>query len=83
MSYPIFRICAYSRKKEDASSLFKVTRTKDGKIVINNDNKVKGRSAYLSKDKDTILNAKKRHTLSKALKVNVSDDIYDSLLGLL
>jgi predicted RNA-binding protein YlxR (DUF448 family) len=39
-----------------------------------------GRGAYLSKDKDLILLAKKKKLLSKALECEVSDEIYDFLI---
>jgi predicted RNA-binding protein YlxR (DUF448 family) len=78
----ILRMCALTRNKKERDLLFRIVKTKEG-ILIQKDKILQGRGVYLSKDKDVILAAKKKKILSRHLKVDVSDDIYDELLNLL
>ena len=57
-------------------------KTPSGVILIEKDEHIMGRGAYLSKDKEIILLAKKRKSLNKALRTNVDDAIYDELLAM-
>ena len=83
MRKPIFRLCAYSRSKMERQLLFRVVKTPNHEIKIDLTYSIQGRGAYLSKDKQVIENAKKRHTLEKSLKVIDCQNIYDELLDLL
>ena len=83
MRKPIFRLCAYSRSKMERQLLFRVVKTPNHEIKIDLTYSIQGRGAYLSKDKQVIENAKKRHTLEKSLKVIDCQKIYDELLDLL
>ena len=83
MEKVILRTCAYSRLVNDRQSMFRVVKTPNHEIKIDLDGHLQGRGAYLSKDKSIIENAKKRHTLERALKVNDCENIYDQLLDLL
>ena len=83
MQKPIFRICAYSRSKVERKNLFRVVKTPNHEIKIDLSYSLQGRGAYLSKDKEVIQNAKKRHTLEKSLRVIDCQNIYDELLDLL
>ena len=83
MQKEIYRICAYSKKSYLRESMFRVVKTPNHEIKIDLDGILQGRGAYLSKDKSIIENAKKRHTLERALKVNDCSYVYDQLLDLL
>ena len=79
----IYRICAYSRKKNDRQSMFRVVKTPNHEIHIDLTYVLQGRGAYLSKDKDIIMSAKKRHVLERQLKVVDCQNIYDQMIDLL
>lgn len=79
----ILRICACSRRKCDRQSMFRVVKTPNHEIKIDLTYVMQGRGAYLSKDKDTILSAKKRHILEKHLHIVDCQNIYDELINLL
>ena len=79
----IYRICAYSRKKNDRQSMFRVVKTPNHEIYIDLTYVIQGRGAYLSKDKDIIMSAKKRHVLERQLKVVDCQNIYDQMIDLL
>ena len=83
MQKVIYRICAYSKKSYLRESMFRVVKTPNHEIKIDPSYKLQGRGAYLSKDKEVITNAKKRHILEKALRVVDCQKVYDELLELL
>ena len=83
MQKEIIRICAYSRIHKERQLLFRVVKTPNHEIKIDLTYSLKGRGAYLSKDKEAIKNAKKRHILEKSLKITDCQNIYDELLKLL
>jgi len=79
----ILRTCAYSRKVNDRQTMFRVVKTPNHEIKIDLTYHLPGRGVYLSKDKEVIVNAKKRHLLEKHLKVIDCQTIYDELINLL
>ena len=79
----ILRTCAYSRKANDRQTMFRVVKTPNHEIKIDLTYHLPGRGVYLSKDKEVIVNAKKRHLLEKHLKVIDCQTIYDELINLL
>jgi predicted RNA-binding protein YlxR (DUF448 family) len=79
----ILRTCAYLRELKNRQTMFRVVKTPNHEIHIDLTYALQGRGAYLSKDKDIILKAKKRHTLEKSLKVIDCQNIYDQLIDLL
>ena len=83
MEKVILRTCAYSRKVFDRQSMFRVVKTPNHEIKIDLTYHLPGRGVYLSKDKEVIANAKKRHGLEKSLKVVDCQSIYDELIKLL
>ena len=83
MRKEIFRTCLCSRKLLVRESMFRVVKTPNHEIIIDLNYKAQGRGAYLSKDKNLIMTAKKRRLLEKHLKVIDCQDIYDELIKLL
>ena len=83
MEKVILRTCAYLRKVNNRQTMFRVVKTPNHEIKIDLTYRLQGRGVYLSKDKEIITNAKKRHSLEKGLKVVDCQNIYDELLELL
>ena len=79
----ILRTCAYLRKVYDRQTMFRVVKTPNHEIKVDLTYHIKGRGVYLSKDKEVITNAKKRHCLEKCLKVVDCQNVYDELIKLL
>ena len=79
----VLRTCACSRKVLDRQSMFRVVKTPNHEIKIDLTYTLQGRGAYLSKDKNIIATAKKRHVLEKQLKIIDCQNIYDELINLL
>ena len=79
----VLRTCAYLREVKNRQTMFRVVKTPNHEIHIDLTYTLQGRGVYLSKDKDIIFQAKKRHTLEKSLKVVDVQNIYDELIKLL
>ena len=73
------RKCVATGEMRPKKELVRVVRSKEGEVSIDLTGKKSGRGAYLSKDKETVLLAKKRNILSKQLETSVDDAIYDEL----
>ena len=74
------RTCVVSREKLEKKDLFRVLRTPEGNIIIDETMKANGRGAYLKKDLDIIKKAKKGKVLDRHLEVCVPDEILDELI---
>ena len=79
----VLRTCVCSKEVCEKKDLLRIVRTPEMNVIVDLKGKANGRGAYLKKDKDIILNAKKTKVLDKKLEVEVPDTIYDELLGLL
>ena len=76
----VLRKCLASNEVKNRNDLFRIVRNKEGEVKVDFTFKMNGRGAYLSKDKDLILLAKKKKLLNRALDCEVSDEIYDFLI---
>jgi uncharacterized protein len=76
------RKCVATQEMKPKKELVRIVRSKEGEVSIDLTGKKSGRGAYLSKDKDAILVAKKKNILANHLGVQVSDEIYEQLLEL-
>lgn len=72
------RMCVVSRKMLPKQDLIRLVVTDEG-VVIDRSQKMDGRGYWISKNKDVIALARKRHAFSKVLKKNIDDSIYQKL----
>lgn len=79
----VLRTCVCSKEVCEKKDLFRIVRTPEKNVIIDLKGKANGRGAYLKKDKDIILLAQKTKVLDKKLDVDVPQNIYEELLGLL
>lgn len=77
------RKCVATGEMRPKKELIRIVRSKEGEVSIDPTGKKSGRGAYLTKDKETVLLAKKRNILSKQLEANIDDSIYEELLDLI
>lgn len=73
------RKCVVTNTQHPKAEMFRVVRTKEGDIVIDDTGKARGHGAYITKDIKVIELAQKKKTLDKALEVAVPDEIYEEL----
>ncbi|MEH7234732.1 RNase P modulator RnpM [Bacillus sp. JJ1562] len=76
------RKCLASGEMKPKKELVRIVRSKEGEVSIDLTGKKSGRGAYLSKDKECILLAKKKNILASQLKATIDDSIYEELLQL-
>ena len=79
----VLRTCVVTKEVLEKKDLVRVVRTPELTVIVDTKGKANGRGAYLKLDKDVILKAKQTKALDKKLEVEVPDNIYDELLGLL
>ncbi len=73
------RTCIATRTKYDKNLLVRIVKIKDGTISIDINHDIQGRGAYFYPTIDNVLVLKKRKLLNRALRCNVSGQIYNEL----
>ena len=73
------RSCVVTHEKCEKKELFRVVRTPEQNVILDETGKANGRGAYLKKDADVINKAKASKVLDKVLEVEVPDSLYDEL----
>ncbi|MCM3600150.1 YlxR family protein [Robertmurraya korlensis] len=76
------RKCVATGEMRPKKELVRIVRSKEGEVSIDLTGKKSGRGAYLTKEKEAILLAKKKNILSNQLQVQVTDSVYEELLEL-
>ncbi|MGI6787025.1 MAG: RNase P modulator RnpM [Acholeplasmataceae bacterium] len=77
------RTCVVLKTSRPKEELIRIVRDKEMNVSIDLMGKAPGRGAYLTKDRDVILKAKKTKILDKKLETNIPDNIYEQLLELI
>jgi predicted RNA-binding protein YlxR (DUF448 family) len=77
------RKCVATGEMRPKKELIRIVRSKEGEVSIDPTGKKSGRGAYLSKEKEAVLLAKKRSILSKHLEADIEESVYDELLDLI
>ena len=77
------RSCVVTREKLPKGELLRIVRTTDGTIVADETGKINGRGAYIKKDSEVLLLAKKNKALERALKTTIDDSVYDEILNII
>ena len=76
------RSCVVTREKLPKGELLRIVRTTDGTIVADETGKINGRGAYIKKDSEVLLLAKKNKALERALETTIDDSVYDEILNI-
>ena len=75
------RRCLATNQPFPKKEMFRIVRTPDGNVIVDDTGKANGRGAYLSKTKEAIMIAKSKKLLDKHLEATVSEEIYEVLLA--
>jgi hypothetical protein len=73
------RTCVVSHEKLPKGELIRVVRTPEGEVIIDETGRANGRGAYVKRDKEVILKARKTKLLERALETTISEDVYEKL----
>ena len=74
------RKCLATNESFPKKEMFRIVRTPEGKVLVDDSGKANGRGAYLSKTREAIAIAKQKSILDRHLEVKVSDEIYQELI---
>ncbi|MPM82479.1 hypothetical protein SDC9_129540 [bioreactor metagenome] len=77
------RTCIGCHSESPKRTLVRVVRSPDGIVTIDQSGKKPGRGAYLCLNRECIELARKKKALSRALRCEVDEKIYDELLSLI
>ncbi|MFS0643461.1 RNase P modulator RnpM [Siminovitchia sp. 179-K 8D1 HS] len=76
------RKCVATGEMKPKKDMIRIVRSKEGEVSVDLTGKKSGRGAYLSKDRQVILDAQKKNILANHLEADVTDEIYEELLSL-
>ncbi|HAJ93887.1 MAG TPA: DUF448 domain-containing protein [Synergistaceae bacterium] len=76
------RTCVGCGEESPKRELLRVIRTPEGEVRYDPTGRANGRGAYICRCRECLALAKKRKALSRALKTDVSEDVYENLLTL-
>ena len=74
----VLRLCVATREMLPKEKLIRIVSS-NGLVMIDRTGRANGRGAYLSKTQEALDLAKKKNLISRALKVNVPETIYEEL----
>ena len=72
-------MCSVTRERFPKQELLRVVKTKEGELKVDVTGKLNGHGAYIKKDFDVLEKAKKSKALSRALEIEIPDDIYTEI----
>ena len=75
------RKCLVSKEMLPKEELFRVVKTKEGKVLFDETNSLNGRGAYLKKDLSVLKTAKKKDVLKKAFNLEIDESVYDEMIA--
>lgn len=76
------RKCVATGEMKPKKEMIRIVRSKEGEVSIDQTGKKSGRGAYLTLDKEVIMNARKKDILSKHLQAEIDASLYEELLQL-
>lgn len=74
------RKCVATGEMKPKKELLRIVRSKEGEVSIDPTGKKSGRGAYLSKDPEAVLLAKKKNVLQHHLNTEIDSSLYDEIL---
>lgn len=77
------RTCMGCNEKKDKNELIRIIKNKDNEIFVDKTRKMEGRGAYICNDIKCLEKVIKSKRLERVLEINISDEIYESLRGVI
>ena len=70
-------------EKKDKNQLIRIVKSKDNEISIDRTGKMEGRGAYICDNEKCLEKVIKSKRLERVLETNISNEIYESLRGVI
>lgn len=77
------RTCMACNQKKDKNQLIRIVRNKENQIVVDKTGKQEGRGAYICNNIECLEKVIKTKRLEKVLECEISNEIYESLRGVI
>ncbi len=77
------RTCMGCNAKKDKKDLIRIVKNKNGQITIDKTGKLEGRGAYICDNKDCLEKIIKSKRLERVFDMQISNEIYESLRGVM
>lgn len=77
------RTCMGCNEKKEKNQLIRIVKNKENEINIDRTGKMEGRGAYICDDIKCLEKVIKSKRLERVLDINISDEIYESLRGVI
>lgn len=77
------RTCVVTKEKYPKMELLRIVRTPEQEVIIDLKGKANGRGAYIKKDREVVLKAKKSKVLERHLEITIKDEFYDEILNII
>ena len=77
------RQCTGCNERREKKELIRIIRTPEEEIVVDFTGKKNGRGAYICKSENCLNKLKKTKKLEKVFEINISDEFYESLRGVI
>ena len=73
------RQCVGCGEMKNKKEMMRVLKTPEETIVLDKTGKKNGRGAYLCKQKECLINARKNKGLERSFKMSIPNEVYDNL----
>ena len=73
------RRCLATNESFPKKELLRIVRTPEGEVKVDETGKMNGKGAYISRSPEALALAKKKKVLSRALEVDIPEEIYVEL----
>lgn len=77
------RKCLASGEMKPKKEMLRVVRSKEGEVSVDTTGKKPGRGAYVSKNREAVLEAKKKNLFASQLQAEVKPEIYDEIISII
>lgn len=77
------RTCMGCNEKKDKNQLIRIVKNKENEINVDTTGKMQGRGAYICNDEKCLEKVMKSKRLEKVLEIKISDEIYESIRGVI
>lgn len=73
------RRCLAINESFPKKELLRIVRTPEGEVKVDTTGKLNGKGAYISKSNKALEIAKTKKVLSRALEIEIPDEVYDEI----
>ena len=73
------RQCVGCGEMKEKKTLIRIIRTPEGRIILDRTGRANGRGAYICDDPACLAAARKKKSLNRAFKMQVSEEIWEEL----